>query len=515
MFRFGSSNNPPGVPREGDANENEEPRLVPIIIVGIRSVSQGSGANDGNLNEDLPPFINALGNFPTPLAANALDMHDGHSIDALLSPPQNASSFRARRRASMGGIGIGRRHLNDRMDDQRGDHTSPERRRERPWSVASSSNFEPRPPPATPASPSPELSRISSRDTTPNPSRPASMIANSTRGTVSNDSRRNSLLHRIAGASPLSSHTEESASLHSARSSTNLLGDLESFRSLNRRSDTAANNTHLPRFASGHPRRNGFVEPSNIPSLSRSASRHSDTEAREEQRDRDSNTPNTAAGSTGSRSGDTRSWIIYVLGGSYPETHPILTTPSLFTENPTYEDMMLLSALLGPAKAPVATAEAVQSAGGIYNIVAAADIFEDAAKTAELVAVSTTASASNTDSSESEGEFTEAQPPMIPLEPSQRCLVCLADFEEKEVARKLATCHHLFHRECIDQWLTTGRNSCPLCRTQGVGEAEEDELDTPAATVTASADGLEGEGLEAGAISTAEAGRDGSVTAVA
>ncbi|KAF1818964.1 uncharacterized protein K489DRAFT_299632, partial [Dissoconium aciculare CBS 342.82] len=101
MFRFGPSSTTPETPREGEGGENDEPRLVPIIIVGIRSVPQGSGANGGNLNEDLPPFINALSNFPTPLAANALDMHDGHSIDALLSPPQNASSFRARRRASM------------------------------------------------------------------------------------------------------------------------------------------------------------------------------------------------------------------------------------------------------------------------------------------------------------------------------------------------------------------------------------------------------------------------------
>ena len=28
----------------------------------------------------------------------------------------------------------------------------------------------------------------------------------------------------------------------------------------------------------------------------------------------------------------TRTWIVYVLGGSYPEDHPILTTPSLFTD---------------------------------------------------------------------------------------------------------------------------------------------------------------------------------------
>lgn len=44
-----------------------------------------------------------------------------------------------------------------------------------------------------------------------------------------------------------------------------------------------------------------------------------------------------SAGSSSSRrpSGSpegTRSWIIYVLGGSYPEDHPILTTPSLFTD---------------------------------------------------------------------------------------------------------------------------------------------------------------------------------------
>lgn len=36
--------------------------------------------------------------------------------------------------------------------------------------------------------------------------------------------------------------------------------------------------------------------------------------------------------STPSNMEGTRSWIIYVLGGSYPENHPILTTPSLFTD---------------------------------------------------------------------------------------------------------------------------------------------------------------------------------------
>ena len=190
-----------------------------------------------------------------------------------------------------------------------------------------------------------------------------------------------------------------------------------------------------------------------------------------------------------------------MLGGSYPENHPILTTPSLFTENPTYEDMVLLSALLGPAKPPVASATDVETAGGLYQIEvrdvemggtarmneqsaeyaekemqrlveeqirreeeeagliaprsydkeqqnAAADLsfgdvmsvdttktpkIEDAAKTGVLVAVA------------------EDGSNIINLNLEQRCLVCLCEFEAKEVARRLGKCGHIFHRECIDQ----------------------------------------------------------------
>ncbi|KXT15685.1 hypothetical protein AC579_6128 [Pseudocercospora musae] len=449
MFRFGASTPPEGHDAASDsASANgDEGRMVPIIIVGIRSISPNSSSGTGSPSEDLPPFIDALGNFPTPLPAHALGTHGHDSIDSILRPPQNGTSFRHRRRASMGGFGMGRSRLSDRMDDQR-DHRSPDRRRPRPWSVASSSsNFEPRPPPATPASPSPEFSRIPSRNSTPSHSRPTSLVANSMRDFESSASRRNSILHRASATSPLSAHTEETASIRSMHSATGLLGDSEPYR-LHRRSDTAPN-IHYPRFASGHPRRNGMVEPDHLPSLSRSST---------------SNDTDSTSNDNRNSSNDSRSWIIYVLGGSYPENHPILTTPSLFTENPTYEDMMLLSALLGPAKAPVATDEDVQSAGGIYTI-ESEDVTPDAAKTATLVAVAT------------EGEE------RVVLDDDQRCLVCLCDFETKEVARKLVKCNHLFHKECIDQWLTTGRNSCPLCREQGVDEKKtpESESDTVAA----------------------------------
>lgn len=333
----------------------------------------------------------------------------------------------------MGAFGMGRNRLSDRMDDQR-DHRSPDRRRERPWSVASSSSvLEPRPPPVTPASPSPELSRLPSRSSTPSHSRPTSFAANSVRD-FGNDSRRNSALHRASVASPLSSHTEETLSLHSTHSSTNLLSsqshDSEPFRRhSHRRSDTMPN-VHYPRYASGHPRRNGMVEPENLPPLSRSSTSNRT----------DSTTTNTNHDRRNSHT-DSRSWIIYVLGGSYPESHPILTTPSLFTENPTYEDMMLLSALLGPAKAPVATEEDVESSGGLFTIESvpppekpeSENATSDAAKTAALVAAAV----------ESEER--------VELELGHKCLVCLCDFEVKESARKLAKCGHLFHKECIDQ----------------------------------------------------------------
>ncbi|KAI7646994.1 hypothetical protein KC318_g18939, partial [Hortaea werneckii] len=159
---------------------------------------------------------------------------------------------------------------------------------------------------------------------------------------------------------------------------------------------------------------------------------------------------------------DSRSWIIYVLGGSYPENHPILTTPSLFTENPTYEDMMLLSALLGPAKAPVASEEDVEQAGGLYTVEDNTAAQQDASKTAELVAVAAEG-----------GE-------RVDIEAGQRCLVCLCEYNTKEITRKLVKCNHLFHQDCIDQWLTQGRNSCPLCRGEGVHEKEKQSTDEAA-----------------------------------
>ncbi|CAE6044932.1 unnamed protein product [Arabidopsis arenosa] len=45
------------------------------------------------------------------------------------------------------------------------------------------------------------------------------------------------------------------------------------------------------------------------------------------------------------------------------------------------------------------------------------------------------------------------------------CAVCLSLLEEKDNARMLPNCKHVFHVTCVDTWLTT-QSTCPVCRTE-------------------------------------------------
>ncbi|EPX71865.1 ubiquitin-protein ligase E3 [Schizosaccharomyces octosporus yFS286] len=125
-------------------------------------------------------------------------------------------------------------------------------------------------------------------------------------------------------------------------------------------------------------------------------------------------------------------WLIYVFGGLFPEYHPILTTVSLFSDNPTYDDLLALTSYLGPAKKPVATAEDLTRAGGLFRYMENGNH-----------AVNNT------------------------------CLICLEPFERDVLCRRLKNCKHFYHKDCVDQWLTTGNNSCPLCRSRGVKTSNE------------------------------------------
>ena len=44
------------------------------------------------------------------------------------------------------------------------------------------------------------------------------------------------------------------------------------------------------------------------------------------------------------------------------------------------------------------------------------------------------------------------------------CSICLNDYEESEVVRVIPDCGHMFHKDCIDEWLRL-HPTCPICRT--------------------------------------------------
>uniref|UniRef100_A0A914Y003 RING-type domain-containing protein n=1 Tax=Panagrolaimus superbus TaxID=310955 RepID=A0A914Y003_9BILA len=52
----------------------------------------------------------------------------------------------------------------------------------------------------------------------------------------------------------------------------------------------------------------------------------------------------------------------------------------------------------------------------------------------------------------------------VPEEETERCTVCLSDFETGDEVRTL-NCSHIFHTECIDRWLIYNKK-CPICRVE-------------------------------------------------
>ena len=94
-------------------------------------------------------------------------------------------------------------------------------------------------------------------------------------------------------------------------------------------------------------------------------------------------------------------------------------------QNPTYEDMLMLSSLLGPAKPPVASSEDVASEIGVYRL---------HLHGSNGTMVASALSGSN----------------QLNIAAGERCLVCLCDYEPTEEVRQLSKCTHVFHRQCID-----------------------------------------------------------------
>ncbi|RDX80191.1 E3 ubiquitin-protein ligase ATL6, partial [Mucuna pruriens] len=58
------------------------------------------------------------------------------------------------------------------------------------------------------------------------------------------------------------------------------------------------------------------------------------------------------------------------------------------------------------------------------------------------------------------------------------CAVCLCEFEDTETLRLIPKCDHVFHPECIDEWLAS-HTTCPVCRANLVPTEAEGAVPVP------------------------------------
>lgn len=400
VFRFVNSNSDRGrAPRsrpEGedpqtirgvDASEDSDGRTVTLVVVGVRSVPSERLDHEDAIAAE--PSLDTLLSLPVAPSANPSRNGPG----GLLRHVDGRSRFSQRRRASMGGLGS----FPTNFESQRHRMLSPTRQSSADATTTGPSNMPlslsesppgPHPPPSTPAEPG--ISTYSSGTTTPS-RRPSSASA--------------------AQRSLLSNHDMARPNLREVGM---LTAEDDAIRVVQQRRRSDSEFARHRDLGAGAARRNGVVEPDQM----------------------ESGEP-PAHGS--------RSWLIYVVGTNLSEDHPAFATPSLFTDvrtflfsrcfgnahadvfsrqNPTYEDMLLLSSLLGPAKPPVASREDVASALGVHRIQTSGGL---------LVATAFDGTSE------------------ISIAPGERCLVCLCEYEADEQVRQLVKCAHMFHRECIDE----------------------------------------------------------------
>ena len=52
---------------------------------------------------------------------------------------------------------------------------------------------------------------------------------------------------------------------------------------------------------------------------------------------------------------------------------------------------------------------------------------------------------------------------------SVTCALCLDEYKDGDLLRELG-CSHLFHADCVDEWLLTGKSKCPICNRHALGQ---------------------------------------------
>jgi len=143
-----------------------------------------------------------------------------------------------------------------------------------------------------------------------------------------------------------------------------------------------------------------------------------------------------------------RSWVIFVMGNTFAWNHPLLSAPSLMSENPTYDDLLNLQELIGQVKPQVTTKE---------------ELYKHSDQLYEVKLNNNTQIGSKTDYK------------TLEVDQFERCQICLTEYEDSDIVRKLSSCNHFYHRCCVDNWLLNGKNNCPLCRSKGIVDGNEGE----------------------------------------
>lgn len=52
----------------------------------------------------------------------------------------------------------------------------------------------------------------------------------------------------------------------------------------------------------------------------------------------------------------------------------------------------------------------------------------------------------------------------VPYCYNDECAICLESFSDGILSRVLTACNHVYHKDCIDEWLSKGEYCCPICR---------------------------------------------------
>ncbi|KIW19888.1 hypothetical protein PV08_00463 [Exophiala spinifera] len=370
----------------------ETDRSVTLVLVGVRSLPHGQESGSRE-NGTLGPSLDTLLSLPFLPPANVL--RNGSS--GALFGRSDARSRSSPRRHSMTNFSFPAQY-----ESQRHQRTRPNMGR--PSGTAEAT---------LPVMPDGAGNTSHLSESPPGPNPPPSTPADIRSGHATPIRRPSSASAAQNSALPELDEDQPTASQETVASET-------SFNTARQRRRSDSEFARRPELGSGAARRNGMVEPDHPPM------------------------------------GAGRSWLIYVVGTNVSPDHPAFTMPSLFTDNPSYEDMQMLSTLLGPVKPPVATQEDVSSAGGLFRL-----LEHECGLRGEALS--------------------EAHGVSVMVNHGERCLICLSDYEALDEVRQLNKCQHLYHRECIDEWLTTGRNSCPLCRGQGVQEKAMPSSSAPGA----------------------------------